>query len=109
MQTIGKKIAFIGTVMQPEGTPFPHPRQYFDVGRQLSDKELQDLDALLPTVCKHISGVTACLRMPSGEPAHLYVTYGGFDPSARSTTERINRYQNDVMQALAEYFAGNRR
>jgi hypothetical protein len=108
MQKVDEKVTFIGTVIHPEDTKIPCPRLYFNVGRQINQSEHDDLDALLPAVCKHISGVFACLRTPAMVPAHLYVTLGGLDPNAASTKGRIDKHKDDIIRAIKEYFADRR-
>ena len=96
----------VTTVINPEGTITPAPRQYYRVeglpGR-LAQQDADGLFEVLRQISKHVSNVVPCPSTPSGDPTTFYVSYGLCCVSP-STRERIGRYAGDITRAISDWF-----
>lgn len=79
-----------------------NPRNYFLIPgvSSLTTKGGIILEGIASHASKrHACGVNSCQFTQNNSPATFYVSYG-FDPDAISTTERLQRYSQQVLSAF---------
>lgn len=103
MSKMSVRLRYVGTIVAPKGVINPYPRQYFDIGRGITDGEAKLLEVHLQTACKHISKVAPCQITPHGELCSFYISYGGLDPTpgCTNTQRRLKKYLGDVLDTIS--------